>query len=174
VGIMSDISGSMGTSVDPVSSSAWILHEASSRIEAKVASVLFGSRATVLLEPGKRATRVPVWSAHDGYEAFKDGFLAIDAMLDIVDAPGAKMLFVVTDSQFVNEGHAAYAHTAMKMCKQNDVAVFWLNFDGDEYDQGYMTYGHGEKINVTDHSPQAVANLVGNKVIDTYRRLKPR
>lgn len=172
VGIIADVSGSMGSSVESVSTAAWMLSEAVNRVQGRTSTVLMGDTAYGLIKPGERMLQVPRYNAAFGFEAYKDSFDAIDGSLNLTGGRGARILFNVTDSQFVSSEHEKYAWQAMKECRQQGVQVFWLDFDG--YAGGrYKNYGYGEVLSMTG-SHIDNARLIGRTVVRAFESVKNR
>jgi hypothetical protein len=172
VGIIADVSGSMSSSVNAVSTAAWMLSEGVNRVHGKTATVLMGDTAYGLIKPGERHELIPRYNACFGYEAFKDSYDAVDGLLNLSGGRGARILFVVTDSCLVSGEHEKYAWTAMKEAKAAGVQVFWLDFDKYHEADRYKNYGYGEIIGVEPGNVVANATLIGQTVIKAFDRVK--
>jgi hypothetical protein len=70
VGVMVDISGSMGSAMEPMASAAWIMSEAVRRVQGRAAMVYYGADVFATLKPGQHLTDVNVYNAPDGTEVF--------------------------------------------------------------------------------------------------------
>jgi hypothetical protein len=172
VGIIADVSGSMSSSVEAVSTAAWMLSEGVNRVHGKTATVLMGDTAYGLIKPGERHEMIPRYNACFGYEAFKDAYDAVDGTLNLTGGKGARILFIVTDSCFVSGEHEQYAWKAMKEAKQAGIQVFWLDFDKYHEAGRYKNYGHGQVIGVTPGNVVANATMIGQTVIKAFDRVK--
>lgn len=172
VGILTDISGSMGMAEEPSASLSWVMAEATRRVHGKVATVLFGVKAHGIVRAGARQDRVNVYSASDGHEAFKTAFEALDGELDLLNAPGARVLVIFSDAHLVNDVHAAYAYKAMAWCKERGVAVVWIN---PNYEGSFShNHGFGEVIEGNDLTAGVAVSKIGRVVVDAIRKANLR
>ena len=169
VGIIGDVSGSMGGSVESVSSISWVLSEAVNRVQGKSATILMGNTAYGLIKSGERHRLIPRYNASFGFEAFRDAFDAIDGTLNLTGGRGARILFIASDGHFVSSEHERYAWKAMKECRNNGVQVFWLDYDGQ---RDFNNYGHGEVINLSWKNPTEQAKVIGQIVVKTFDQVK--
>lgn len=128
IGVMVDISGSMGHAMQPMAATAWILSEAVHRIQGKAAMVYFGDSVFPTLKPGQRLDKVNVYSASDGSEDFNTGFKALDGKLNLLNSTGARLLVVVSDGQYGGAGQADHTVKWLKRCARAGVAVLWIGY----------------------------------------------
>lgn len=132
VGVLVDISGSMGYAMEPMATTAYVLSEAAHRVQGRAAMVYYGNDVFHTLRPGERMNEVKVYTAPDGTEKFDDAFRALDGSLDLLYGQGARLLVVVSDGHYT--GHETNAAKRwMRRCAEEGVAVVWLPFD-----DGYM------------------------------------
>lgn len=129
VGIMTDVSGSMGWAEDMVASTAWVINKAVRHINGTTAAVTFGDRAEPVLGPGSKLTdRVTVRSADGGSEAYNEANAALDGVLRLSDPNnGARILFVVSDGFLVAPGEMAAAAKWTDKLVKSGCAVIWVN-----------------------------------------------
>jgi len=132
VGVLVDISGSMGAAMEPMATTAYVLSEAVTRVQGKAAMVYFGNDVFPTLRPGERMGEVKVWTAPDGTEKFDDAFRAVDGAVDLLYGSGARLLVVVSDGHYTGAETKA-CQRWMRRCAEEGVAVVWLPFD-----DGYM------------------------------------
>lgn len=137
IGVMVDISGSMGGAMGPMAAAAWVLSEAVRRVQGRVAMVYYGNDVFPTLKPGQHLDKVKVWSAPDGTEEFDKGFDAINGALGLTWGSGARMLVVVSDGCYTRPQRES-ARQAMQACKRAGVGVLWLDY-------GYDTSSHDAK-----------------------------
>ena len=139
VGVMVDISGSMGDAMEPMASAAWILSEAVKRVQGKVAMTYYGSGVFNTLKPGQHLSEVNVYSAPDGTERFNQAFMATDGMLTLLHGTGARLLVVVSDGQYTHNEQEA-ARKWIERCSKAGVAVLWIGAGswGAGMGQGYV------------------------------------
>jgi hypothetical protein len=174
VGIIADVSGSMGSSVRSVSTAAWMLSEAVNRVQGRTSTVLMGEDVYGLVAPGKRFSEIPRYNAYAGHENFTDAYMAIDGSLNLVHGRGARILFCVTDGHFVSSTHNDYAHVAMREAKAAGIQVFWLDYDGYSAYGRYPDYGYGEVLNMAGMTEQEQAAKIGDVVIKAFDKVKAR
>lgn len=129
IGVMVDISGSMGSAMESMASTAWILAEAGHRVQAKTAMVYFGNSVFPTLKVGERLSKVNVYSAPDGTERFTQAFKALNGELDLLHTQGARLLVIVSDGIYGGRDEAEGCKDAIAKCKEYGVAVLWLPFD---------------------------------------------
>lgn len=128
VGVLVDISGSMGSAMEPMATTAWVMSEAVRRVQGRSAMVYYGNSCFPTLRPGEHLDKVKVWSASDGTESFHMAFKALDGALNLLHGTGARLLFIVSDGEYTGDETAA-AREWMKRCDEQGVAVVWLPFD---------------------------------------------
>jgi hypothetical protein len=129
LGVMVDISGSMGSAMEAMATTAWVMSEAGRRIQAKTAMVYYGSGVFPTLRVGQRLDQVRVFSAPDQTEEFGEAWKAIDGELGLTFGDGVRMLVIVSDGQY-REAQTEAARIALQECKRNGVAVLWITPKG--------------------------------------------
>lgn len=167
IGIMTDVSGSMGGNVEPSAVLTYVLSQAVSQIDGKVATAVFGSRGYLVNRAYERTTKVQPWQARDGHEAFREGALLIDEELNLLDGEGARILVVFTDSELVNGPDAEYASTFMRLCKQKNVAVIWCSY----HETPISNYGHGAVLDLSG-SAADIANTLGAAILKEVSKVE--
>ena len=126
IGVMVDISGSMSSAMNPMASAAWILSEATRRVQGKVAMVYYGSAVFPTLKAGQHLENVNVYTAPDGTERFDEAFKALDGSLNLLHGSGARLLVVVSDGEYTgDERHAT--RKWLNRCSRDGVGVLWLD-----------------------------------------------
>ena len=138
VGVMVDISGSMGGAMNPMATTAWVMSEAVKRVQGKTAMVYYGNDVFATLKPGQHLEDVSVWTASDGTEKFDKAFRALDGGLNLLHGRGARLLVVVSDGHYTYE-EQKNARKWVHRCSEAGVGVLWLPFD-----EGYMAKRYGE------------------------------
>lgn len=126
IGVMVDISGSMGSAMEAMATTAWVLGEAGRRVQAKTAMVYFGSGVFSTLKVGQKLDKVSVWSAPDGTEKFDKAFKALDGELNLTYGEGVRLLVVVSDGHYTSTETEA-AIEAARLCERNGVAIVWIS-----------------------------------------------
>ena len=125
LGVMVDISGSMGSAMEAMATTAWVIGEAGRRIQAKTAMVYYGSGVFPTLRVGQRLDRVRVFTAPDGTEEFDQAYDAIDGELSLNYGDGVRILVIVSDGQYRQDQRLAVNKSLLE-CKRNGVAVLWI------------------------------------------------
>lgn len=167
VGVLVDISGSMGSAMEPMATTAYVLSEAANRVQGKAAMVYYGNGVFPTLRLGERMSEVKVYTAPDGTEKFDEAFRAVDGAVDLLYGTGARLLVVVSDGHYTPPESAA-AKRWMRRCAEEGVAVVWLPFD----DGGMAKHIAGEHGVVLSgaFSPTEAASQIGQaceKAINT-------
>lgn len=160
IGVMVDVSGSMGTAMNPMASIAWILSEAGHRVQAKTAMVYFGSGVFPTLKVGQRLSEVSIYSAPDGTEEFGQAYSAIDGTLNLVSGEGVRMLVIVSDGHY-RPDQDTEVEKALKECQRNGVAVLWI-VPKECYDGGaerLVKGTHASLVKITD--TESIAREIG-------------
>lgn len=103
VGVIVDISGSMGGVMAEMASTAWVLAEAVNKIQGTASVVYMGNDAFPVLRPGERQKQVQQYSAADGTECFELAFRALDGRINLVGGSGARLLLVVSDGNYTSK-----------------------------------------------------------------------
>ena len=125
LGVMVDISGSMGSAMESMGQTAWILSEAGRRIQAKTAMVYYGSGVFPTLRVGQRLHEVSIYTAPDGTEKFGEAWEALDGELGLTFGDGVRMLVIVSDGQYTAP-QRLNTIKALTECRQSGVAVLWI------------------------------------------------
>jgi hypothetical protein len=160
VGVMVDISGSMGSAMNPMASTAWIMSEAVRRVQGNVAMVYYGSDVFPTLKRGQRLKEVNVYSAPDGTEKFDKAFRALDGALHLIYGQGARLLVVVSDGQYTPQ-ETESAKSWIKTCSKNGVAVLWLPIGSHDYYAKDICEGANAEIVVGITDPTSSALAIG-------------
>ena len=127
IGVMVDISGSMGDAMQPMAVTAWAMSEAARRVQARAAMVYFGNDVFPTLKPGQHLDQVNVYTAPDGTEKFDKAFKALNGSLNLIHGTGARLLVVVSDGCYTGP-ETEKAQAWLRECDKNGVAVLWLPF----------------------------------------------
>jgi hypothetical protein len=132
VGVMVDISGSMGSAMNPMAVTAWAMSEAARRVQACAAMVYFGQDVFPTLKPGQHLDQINVYTAPDSTEKFDKAFKALDGSLNLLYGNGARLLVVVSDARYTSV-ETEHAKHWLKECDDKGVAVLWLPFCKSPY-----------------------------------------
>ena len=158
VGIMVDISGSMGGAMQPMATTAWVMSEAVNRVQGNCAMVYYGNDVFPTLKAGQRLKEVSVYSAEDGTEVFSKAFSALDGALNLLHGNGARLLVVVSDGEYTHEEKAKCKDIVSK-CKEAGVAILWLPFDRGS-NARYLGGDYAEVVgNITN--PTEASEIIG-------------
>jgi hypothetical protein len=174
IGVMVDVSGSMGGAMNPMATTAWVLAEAGRRIQARTAMVYYGEGVFPTLRVGQRLHEVNVYSAPDGTEKFNEGFMALEAHLNLLDSRGAKLLVIVSDGHYT-PSQVGSAKKWIAECDKNGVAVLWLTFDHTtgNLDQ-YLKGTSGEAVSLASSTPEQSAILIGKAGAEAIGKIGKR
>ena len=162
IGVMVDISGSMGTAMNPMATTAWVMSEAVRRVQGRAAMVYYGQDVFPTLKPGQHLSEVNVYSASDGTEKFDKAFKALDGSLNLLHGSGARLLVVVSDGCYTGPEVQA-ARKWVDACQRAGVGVLWLPFDSDSNgrDAKRITSGTSAIVLTGTMDPTAVASEIG-------------
>jgi hypothetical protein len=162
IGVMVDISGSMGDAMQPMATTAWVMSEAVRRVQGRAAMVYYGQDVFPTLKPGQHLPEVNVYTAPDGTEKFNKAFKALDGSLNLLHGNGARLLVVVSDGCYTAEESRA-ARTWIDACQRAGVGVLWLPFD--DRDNGRtaknLTRGTSAIVLTGTMDPASVATEIG-------------
>jgi hypothetical protein len=139
VGVLVDISGSMGSAMEPMASTAWVLSEAVRRIQGRAAMVYYGESVFATLKPGQHLDQVTVYTAPDGTEKFDEAASALNGAMNLTGGVGARLMVVVSDGIYTDP-QTAKAKEWVKRMTDNGVGVVWLTENGSSQ---YAYYGTG-------------------------------
>lgn len=171
VGILVDISGSMGMAMKPMATTAWVMSNAVNRIQGRCAMVYYGNSVFPTLKVGQKLDKVNVYSAEDGTEKFYKAFQAVDGALNLLHGNGARLLVIVSDGEYTPD-ETRLAKEVIKKCEKQGVGVLWLPFDNGykakEIGQGYAKVVSG----ITD--PVQASELIGRSAMETMTRVGQR
>ena len=173
MGVMCDVSGSMAMAQEPLAVARWVLAEALHQVQGKVAVTLFGDVGYPIQSSKERVKRVEVYSGIGGMEDFESGFSLLDSELDLIDGHGARLVVIITDGHFVLNEATEYAEEMMDECRRNNVGVIWLDIN-DYFARPQDCFGHGRLVSVNGESALVVAKLLGEAVLDEFRRVAPQ
>lgn len=157
VGVMVDISGSMSSAMEPMASAAWVLSEATRRVQGRCAMVYYGNDVFPVLKPGQHLTEVNVYDAPDGTEKFDRAFKALDGSLNLLNGTGARLLVIVSDLHYTGIEREAMQKW-MKRCSKSGVAVIVAPFDYDATAREVVKKIKGIELLGTDKTRGGVVN----------------
>ena len=171
LGVMVDISGSMGSAMEAMGQTAWILSEAGRRIQAETAMIYYGSGIFPTLKRGQRLGEVTIYTAPDGTEKFAEAFEALDGELGLTFGDGVKILVVVSDGNYT-PSQTEKAKQTLTECRANGVAVLWIT------PKDCMSYGAKQILSESawgvhlDEMPtDEIARLVGKSASEALARV---
>jgi hypothetical protein len=162
IGVMVDVSGSMGSAMKSMASTAWVLSEAVRRVQGRVAMVYYGSSVFSTLKPGQHLNEVQVYTAPDSTEEFDKAFLALDGGLTLTEGRGARLLVIVSDGQYrLDQVKAVDARLAQ--AARAGVGVLWLGAGdyGLSKAKSFCTRGSAEFVPLGNGSVVNVVEVVG-------------
>jgi hypothetical protein len=172
LGVMVDISGSMGSAMNAMATTAWVLGEAGHRIQAKTAMVYYGSGVFPTLRVGQRLDKVSVYTAPDGTEKFDEAWQALDGEVRLTFGEGVRMLVIVSDGNYTPK-ETERAVAALKECQRNGVAVLWIT-PKSCYDIGARRIIREAAwgVHLTDLDTDQIAMSVGKAATDALGKVE--
>lgn len=162
IGVMVDISGSMAGAMQPMASAAWILSEATRRVQGRTAMVYYGNSVFPTLKPGQHLDDVKVYTALDETERFDEAFKALDGSLNLLNGSGARLMVVVSDGEYTREERRA-VDKWLARCAQEGVGVLWLDagyYEGNAKHHYGARNGHVQFVDMGS-DPTAAADEIG-------------
>ena len=168
VGIMCDVSGSMGSVMEPMGAAVFVIGSAIYSMDGSTAAqVYFGAKAYPGLEPGQKPAKVVIMNASDGWENFDEGFRALDGTLGLIEGSGPRLLVVASDGQYGGAGQSEACTRHLAHCIENGVAVLWLGLRGDDRAQRIVeALGSGAHyLRVPDGDVTGLAGAIGGAMI---------
>lgn len=174
LGVMVDVSGSMGGAMLPMATTAWVMAEAGRRIQARTAMVYYGSGVFPTLRAGEKPNEVKVYTAPDGTEKFDEAFKALDGHLNLMETTGARVLVIVSDGHYTAE-QSNKAKKWVAECDKRGVAVLWITFDSTtSYLESYLKGLSGNAISLAGTTPEQSAIIIGKACADTIEQIGRR
>jgi hypothetical protein len=171
LGVMVDISGSMGMAMEAMGQTAWIMSEAGRRIQAETAMIYFGSGIFPTLKRGQRLSEVSIYSAPDGTEKFAEAFGALDGELGLTFGRGVRILVIVSDGNFTPK-QTEQAVQLLRECKQTGVAVLWITPKGcHSYGARDIISKSAWGVHLDDLETDQIATLVGKSASEALARV---
>ena len=171
LGVMVDISGSMGSAMEAMGQTAWILSEAGRRIQAETAMIYYGSGIFPTLKRGQRLGEVTIYTAPDGTEKFAEAFEALDGELGLTFGDGVKILVVVSDGNYT-PSQTEKAKRILAECRENGVAVLWIT------PKACMSYGAKQilqesawGVHLDEMPTEEIARLVGKSASEALAKV---
>jgi hypothetical protein len=171
LGVMVDISGSMGMAMNAMGTTAWVLSEAGRRIQAETAMIYYGSGIFPTLKRGQRLSEVTIYTAPDGTEKFAEAFEALDGELSLTFGDGVRILVIVSDGNYT-PAQTERAKQILRECKRNGVAVLWITPKG--------CYSHGARniisesawgVHLDEMDTAQIALLVGKSASEALAKV---
>lgn len=168
IALMTDISGSMSSAMEPMGVATWMMAEAGRRIQAKVASVYYGNGVFAGLAPGEKLHKVKIYTAPDGTERFDMAFKSVNGALDLLHSSGARLLVISSDMCYTVDEVAAVKKW-IKRCNEAGVAVVSLPFTTPGYVER-ATLGLDVQILNASADPAGIASQIGQACITALER----
>lgn len=168
VGVLTDTSGSQKWATEFSSRVAWILARSVTEINGQVAYATFGEVVHVLQKPREVVQGRREVQAVDDTEMFDTGVGALDALLHLSTPGSTRILFVVTDGQFVAEGGVEMVRAAewVQELTRTGCLVVWITPDPHGECWGMPTAPEGASIlavrpsEVRENPPLAIEQIV--------------
>jgi hypothetical protein len=168
---MVDISGSMGSAMNPMATTAWVMSSAVNRIQGECAMVYFGNDVFPVLKSGQKLEQVNVYSAEDGTEKFERAYKALEGSLNLLNGSGARLLVIVSDGCY-SGNEPANVRRAMAQCEKAGVAVVWLPFSNG-HRANDLGGGYAKVIDDITN-PAEASEVIGKACADALTRVGQR
>lgn len=126
-GLIVDTSGSMGIAQGHLGSVVWVCQEAIFRMGGNFAASLFGNGTEVLVERGKRLTKVPEIQTAGGTDFLPEALDHLETSLAFHDQRKPRILVMVTDGAICG---ADTARERINALRNRNVAVIQANLRG--------------------------------------------
>jgi hypothetical protein len=160
MGVMVDISGSMGGAMEPMGVTAWVLAEAVRRIQGTLAMVYYGYGVFPTLKPGETQDRVRIYSAADGHEECGIAARALDGELDLTMGSGARLVVIVSDGQYRPNKEAGLVEM-FDLWERAGVGVLWVGYGHSTSAKAHCDARSNMEYILPDASPSQVALQIG-------------
>lgn len=171
LGVMVDISGSMGMAMEAMGQTAWILSEAGRRIQAETAMIYYGSGIFPTLKRGQRLNEVTIYTAPDGTEKFSEAFQALDGELGLTFSDGVSILVIVSDGNYT-PNQTERAKKILTECRQSGVAVLWITPRGcQSYGAKQILAESAWGVHLDEMPTEQIAGLVGKSASEALARV---
>jgi hypothetical protein len=171
LGVMVDISGSMGSAMEAMGQTAWILSEAGRRIQAETAMIYYGSGIFPTLKRGQRLNEVTIYTAPDGTEMFGEAFEALDGELGLTFGDGVRILVIVSDGNYTPK-QTERAIQLLKECRQNGVAVLWITpANCQSYGARHIISSSAWGVHLDDLDTAEISRLVGKSASEALGKV---
>ena len=171
LGVMVDISGSMGSAMSAMGTTAWVMSEAGRRIQAETAMIYYGSGIFPTLKRGQRLHEVSIYTAPDGTEKFGEAFEALDGELGLTFGDGVRILVIVSDGNYTPK-QTDWAKQILRECKQNGVAVLWITpKDCYSYGAKNIIAESAWGVHLDNLDTEQIATLVGKSASEALAKV---
>ncbi len=161
IGVMVDISGSMGAAMESMATTAWVLSEAVRRVQGRAAMVYYGQDVFSTLKPGQHLDRVSVYTAPDMTERFDKAFNALNGGLNLLHGSGARLLVVYSDGEYTSPETAA-ARRWVTACQTAGVGVLWIGHNmSQNFGAQAILRGTNASFIAVPSDPTVVAQAIG-------------
>lgn len=127
IGLMTDVSGSMGWAEQTVAATSFVFSKAISRVSGRFAAVTFGNKAEAIVWPNEIVNEVRVRRADGASEDFDHGIAALDGILKLTTGKGVRLLVVVSDGHFVRHNEPSKARQWYDRMAAAGVGIVWVN-----------------------------------------------
>lgn len=127
VGLMTDVSGSMGWAEQLVAATSFVFSKAMTRVSGRYAAVTFGDKVEPIVWPNEIINEVRVRSATGSSEDFDHGVAALDGILKLTTGKGVRLLVIVSDGHFVRRHEPDKAYQWYDKMTAAGVGIVWIN-----------------------------------------------
>ncbi len=159
IGIMTDVSGSMGWAERIAAEYIYVFGLAGTRVSATTMGVVFGASVEVSLPPHETAKKVRVRPARDGHESFNEAAAAMEGGLHLTtNTDHVRIVFVLSDGHFVQSGQPEACRQWIRQWTATGVYVVWVGA-GHGCAVGEAEFGKNPRLSISS-SPKDLNTMV--------------
>jgi len=162
LGVLVDVSGSMRSYAQAMSTAGWILAQAANRNHAVTTTIAFGGAVTLLVPPRARPTQVLEMGTGGGTDTFIGAVKLADQLLNLRHRSVLRMLAVVSDGELADIDPAQRLLTTLHRA---GCAVLWLHpagLSGHTFADTTTTITVADPIEAIRHIADAAVTAVEN------------
>jgi hypothetical protein len=155
VGIVADVSGSMGGHLGALASVLWVVHCAVEEVDGRAGASLFSAEAKLLCAPGRRLTQVPVVTTAGGTTAAGEAIDVLRDALPLGDRRRPRLVVMIGDGLWhASDGEREISELQASGCGVVSVGI------------GSEPVPHGEDRVVAVSEPLEIAAVIGRACVD--------
>jgi hypothetical protein len=155
VGIVADVSGSMGGHLGALASVLWVVHTAVEEVNGRAGASLFAAEAKLLCTPGQRLTQVPVVTTAGGTTSAGEAIDVLKDAMPLLDRRRPRVVVMIGDGLWLPmHGEQEISDLQASGCGVISVGI------------GSEPIPHGEDRVVAVSEPLEIAAVIGRACVD--------